>query len=309
MESSYNWASVNLFVPGAGKSGTTYLHELLNCHPNISMSSIKEPSFWVNKNFERYTKEDIEAYSSLFINKENVSFLGESSTAYMTHPLFIERIKKHSRRNTKFIFVLRNPIDRVYSHYSYLKGIGLETLKFKKAILRDKDIEPSDTAKLFDGKEKNYYQYGLYGKWLSKFYETLGKENIKIILFEELINEPLEVINDCFSFLDLKSINALPNNIATNKTKFYKRPKINIIIKKLQLGKYLFVNKFNKYIPKLIRNFIKKTLNKLNTIEEEKKNKTLSIEDRIWIRDMYKNDIQLLKKISNRSFSLWQDFN
>ena len=39
----------NLFIPGAAKSGTTTLHELLDLHPDISMSSVKEPVFWNNK--------------------------------------------------------------------------------------------------------------------------------------------------------------------------------------------------------------------------------------------------------------------
>ena len=44
----------NLFIPGAAKSGTTTLHELLNLHPDISMSTLKEPVFWNNKKFEPY---------------------------------------------------------------------------------------------------------------------------------------------------------------------------------------------------------------------------------------------------------------
>ena len=44
----------NLFIPGAAKSGTTTLHELLDLHPDISMSSVKEPVFWNNKKFNSY---------------------------------------------------------------------------------------------------------------------------------------------------------------------------------------------------------------------------------------------------------------
>ena len=68
----------NLFIPGAAKSGTTTLHELLNLHPDISMSKVKEPVFWNNKRFEKYKEEDWLKYKKLFIEKSKIC--GESTT-------------------------------------------------------------------------------------------------------------------------------------------------------------------------------------------------------------------------------------
>ena len=114
----------NLFIPGAAKSGTSTLHEILNYHPNISMSSVKEPFFWVNQNFLHYTQKNWDNYLSLFKEKKNATFRGESSTGYMLFPEFLDRIKILEVENLKLIFILRNPIDRIYSHYWYLKGGG-----------------------------------------------------------------------------------------------------------------------------------------------------------------------------------------
>ena len=63
----------NLFIPGAAKSGTTTLHELLNLHPDISMSTLKEPVFWNNKKFEKYKEEDWLKYKKLFIEEKRIS--------------------------------------------------------------------------------------------------------------------------------------------------------------------------------------------------------------------------------------------
>ena len=56
----------DLFIPGAAKSGTTSLHDLLNEHPEISMSSIKEPGYWKNKKFNNFCERDILNYENLF---------------------------------------------------------------------------------------------------------------------------------------------------------------------------------------------------------------------------------------------------
>ncbi|HEY9134269.1 MAG TPA: hypothetical protein VIM85_00570, partial [Pseudomonadales bacterium] len=78
----------NLFIPGSAKSGTSSLHEYLNQHPDISMSSEKEPHFFCIK---RNKKEAFE-YEKLFENEKK--YRGESSTGYMVFHGVPERIKK-----------------------------------------------------------------------------------------------------------------------------------------------------------------------------------------------------------------------
>ena len=95
----------NLYIPGAGKSGTSSLHEYLGKHPEICMSTIKEPHFWTSPNFKNYTKKDFNNYSKLF-EGENNSYRGESSTGYMCFSEFKPRIKKHYKSSPKFIFIL-----------------------------------------------------------------------------------------------------------------------------------------------------------------------------------------------------------
>ena len=81
----------NFFIPGAAKSGTTTLHDMLNTHPEISMSSVKEPGYWKNKNFKDFGNTEIHNYQNLFDNTKK--FKGESSTAYMYYDSFISNIK------------------------------------------------------------------------------------------------------------------------------------------------------------------------------------------------------------------------
>ena len=80
----------NLFIPGAAKSGTTTLHNLLNNHPDICMSSNKEPVYWNNAEYDNLNDEAKIKYSNIFKDKTK-KIIGESTTSYMFYDSFIER--------------------------------------------------------------------------------------------------------------------------------------------------------------------------------------------------------------------------
>jgi hypothetical protein len=299
----------NLFIPGAGKSGTSSLHELLNCHPEISMSTIKEPHFWTSPNFNSFEEEDIEKYNTIFSSSEQILYRGESSTGYMLFPDFIKRIKNNYEKEPKFIFLLRNPIDRCYSHYWWLKGMGSEPLNVKDAVLEDLDIEPSHSTKLPESNYKSYYQFGLYAKWIIRFYENFQKENIKIVTTEQLKNDTLETLNNCFKFLDLEPLQVLPE-ITYNKTALLKYP---------SLYKYAKLITYNKLpIPQIIKDgfpnkgklFIRKHL--MNTVikhtKTDKEYPKMALEDRQWLKELYQEDVIQLKQLTSMPFNEWNDF-
>ena len=300
----------NLFVPGAGKSGTSALHELLNFHPDICMSSIKEPHFWTRLNFEQYSAEDFEKYQALFNCEKDVIYTGESSTGYMQFPNFIERIKSHYNESPKFIFILRNPIDRCYSHYWWLKGLGSEKLDFRSALMFDFDVEPTHETKLPEANYKSYFQYGLYGKWLKRFYDDFDESDIKIITSEALKNDPLKTMNSCFSFLNLKPLTEI-NEVISNKTLILKYPYIYKYSKLIAFNQ-LRIPQFVKDItPNQLKLLIRKHLIKtvLKYTKSDKSYPVISSEDRVFVRNLYEEDMLDLKKLTSLDFNDWSDFN
>lgn len=300
----------NLFVPGSGKSGTSALHELLNFHPDISMSSNKEPHFWTRLNFDDYTSDDFDKYHALFNWEKDVIYTGESSTGYMQFPNFIERIKSHYSESPKFIFILRNPIDRCYSHYWWLKGLGSEKLDFRSALLNDFDVEPTHETKLPEANYKSYFQYGLYGKWLKRFYDNFDASDIKIITSEALKNDPLKTMNSCFSFLNLKPLTEI-SAVNSNKTLILKYPYL-YKYSKLFAFNQLRIPQFIKDItPKKIKFLIRKHLIKtvLKHTRSDKTYPTISATDREFVKKLYVEDILNLKKITGLDFKDWSDFN
>lgn len=109
----------NFFIIGAAKASTTTLHGILDNHPDIFVSSEKEPEFLARD--DRYA-EGLETYLKLFEGAKPGQMIGEASVIYSTTPLFpktAERMKTHFP-DARIIYILRDPTDRAYSFYGHL---------------------------------------------------------------------------------------------------------------------------------------------------------------------------------------------
>ena len=293
----------NFFIPGAAKSGTTSLHELLDTHPDISMSKEKEPVYWNNKLFNEFENLEISRYLNLF--EQEVKIKGESTTSYMYYDNFIKNVKDNFHQPPKFIFILRNPIDRYISHYNWLKGLGKEKRRIDKIIEEERYLD----FKEYNDYPKQYYQFGLYYKWISRFIENFGKENIKIVTFEKLISERLNILNSCYEFLGVSKMDSV-NFIKSNKTNKVIFPSMYHFLRKSSIGKMKYTSISKYFLPKKIRMKIK-SLMKIaikNWISIESKKEILSDKQRKKLRDKYFEDVMSLKNKLNYDFSEWEDF-
>ena len=293
----------NFFIPGAAKSGTTSLHELLDTHPDISMSKEKEPVYWNNKLFNEFENLEISRYLNLF--EQEVKIKGESTTSYMYYDNFIKNVKDNFHQPPKFIFILRNPIDRYISHYNWLKGLGKEKRRIDKIIEEERYLD----FKEYNDYPKQYYQFGLYYKWISRFIENFGKENIKIVTFEKLISERLNILNSCYEFLGVSKMDSV-NFIKSNKTNKVIFPSMYHFLRKSSIGKMKYTSISKYFLPKKIRMKIK-SLMKIaikNWISVESKKEILSDKQRKKLRDKYFEDVMSLKNKLNYDFSEWEDF-
>ena len=293
----------NFFIPGAAKSGTTSLHELLDTHPEISMSKEKEPVYWNNKLFNEFENLEISRYLNLF--EQEVKIKGESTTSYMYYDNFIKNVKDNFHQPPKFIFILRNPIDRYISHYNWLKGLGKEKRRIDKIIEEERYLD----FKEYNDYPKQYYQFGLYYKWISRFIENFGKENIKIVTFEKLISERLNILNSCYEFLGVSKMDSV-NFIKSNKTNKVIFPSMYHFLRKSSIGKMKYTSISKYFLPKKIRTKIK-SLMKIaikNWISIESKKEILSDKQRKKLRDKYFEDVMSLKNKLNYDFSEWEDF-
>ena len=128
---------VDFFIVGAPKAGTTSLYHYLNEHPQVEMSLQKEPDYFSEAAIQEqgiyYGKNRIdteEKYNTLFNTQKKDVIFGEGSVSYLFYPTVAQDIKAYNSM-AKIIIMLRNPIDRAFSHYLMDFRLGLLSDRFK----------------------------------------------------------------------------------------------------------------------------------------------------------------------------------
>ena len=128
----------NFLIIGAAKSGTTALFEYLEQHPSVFLSNPKEPHFLAlqgvcldfqgpgdAKTINRLAITDFNRYEQLFDNSRGARAIGEASVSTMYYFDSLNRIQKYLPR-AKMLCMLRQPADRAYSAYSFMRMRMLE---------------------------------------------------------------------------------------------------------------------------------------------------------------------------------------
>lgn len=184
----------NLFIIGAAKCGTTSLHHSLERHPDIFMSDPKEPGYFSPGVGFRPTDEAW--YLGLFAGAGNAKIVGESSTHYSklpTYPGVPERIRAFCE-SPRFIYVMRDPIDRMISQYWF--GVQKETEFRSLAQTIREDSRLTD--------------WGDYKMQLEPYFETFGRDRVLVLTFEELIASQEAVVRSVFEWLGVDPTLAPP---------------------------------------------------------------------------------------------------
>jgi hypothetical protein len=191
----------NFLIIGAMKSGTTSLYYYLKQHPQIYMSSVKEPNFFAlegsNLDFDGAEgKERIQRW----IKRGAASTLaiGEASPMYLYSPEAPYRIRYYVPE-AKLITILRNPVERAYSAFLYMTRDGREPLNgFSQAL-------QAEESRMRDNWEWiwHYKHLGFYYTQLKRYFDVFDRDQIKVYLYEDLRADPLRVLQDIFRFLEV----------------------------------------------------------------------------------------------------------
>lgn len=276
----------NLIIIGAMKSGTTSLHNYLNLHPEIYMSKKKETDF-----FSKYFESNIDNYLKNFNSEYKIS--GESSPNYSKYHLFNnvpERIYNSLGQGIKFIYILRDPVKRIISHYYESQS--------------QNRIEGSLDNFLEGNLEKNnIILTSLYFEQLSKFLEFYPIDQIKIITFERLKENRIDTMNEIYNFLNLSPINdpeAYDNIFNSSNNK-----RTNNILYKLVYNSFLFKkikSIFSAGTKKILKNskFFKYFFTKKIIYDYY-----ISSQKKEIIYKLIQNDVNKLKKLTSKDFKEW----
>lgn len=186
-----------VYLIGALRSGSTYLASLLDKHPKICVSNPKEPGYFTNRG-----AKGVEWYRARFKNIEG-SVLIDATAWYSAAPTEAFPITRDDKNNkyigvperinavspdAKFLYIVREPVSRIYSLYWFLYKNYAEKRSFRDAIRED----------------PLYLRTSDYFGQIQNFLKFFPQMSIKVARFENLISQPLIEANECFRFLGLE---------------------------------------------------------------------------------------------------------
>jgi Sulfotransferase domain len=193
----------NFLIVGAMRSGTSSLARYLRAHPDVCMATQKEVRYF-DRNFER----GVDWYRAHFPCSQLNPAVGEATQTYMYDGKALERMASVVP-GARLIAILRNPVDRAYSHYWLNRERQREPLEFREAI----EAEPERIAN-GDLNQRLFYSYldrGRYARQLSRICELYSREKLHVILFDDLCSSPREAYQSICRFLGIDNAFIPPN--------------------------------------------------------------------------------------------------
>lgn len=282
---------LDAIIVGSYKAGTTSLKNYLSEHPNIESHPQHELDGFFDKDI---TDLEIEQkFDKQFKVNENSKIILGKNVAYYRNNKFLKDIKNHNKA-VKLFFIVRNPADRAYSSWKMEKErVGIKE-DFKELF---KSIEKKEDNFLY----KSCFLAGKYGDYYESMLKIFPKENIMLINFEDLANQPLKICKDCFEFLGVTPIFEPNINLVHNQSF---KPKSRLLIKIM-----LLLKKKNNPIKKIIKKVIPysmfvKIAHKMRFINQSNsKFPSMLDQDKEKLLKLYSSDILKLESISGRDFS------
>ena len=200
----------NFFVIGAARSGTTALVEMLRQHPDVFVTDPKEPNFLALANteldfrgpgddvlIERYSVTDHAQYLRLYHGAGARAARGEASTSSLYYSdATLDSLDRYFP-DARLVVIFREPVARAFSAFSYLRMRGFEPqTDFLNAVNDEREGLRADWHHLW-----HYVEMGRYATQFGRFIERFGPDRIKVLFYDDLCRDPIEVGRSTFAFL------------------------------------------------------------------------------------------------------------
>lgn len=178
----------NFLFIGGDRCGSKWLHNVLLLHPNVVVPTLADPYF-----FDRYYDRGWEWYLPLFeSSKTDVRAVGELSHDYLFSRVAAERIR-NDIPEVKILATLRQPFNKAYSAYNMWKSTGYLDGTFESAL--------SGYPELFE--------QALYSRWLDPYFSLFPRNQIKIMVYDDLTRSPRRFAQQVLDFLDTPFVHHL----------------------------------------------------------------------------------------------------
>ena len=304
--------SPDIFLIGAAKAGTTTISDWMAMNPKIALARIKESNYFSKEidpsNFSKAFSsispsipskywegdklefrhqgfiKDSQSYARIFEHSQEGQKLADCSTSYFWSKKAPDLIKKSSP-NAKVLLILRNPVDRAWSHYRMARKYGLTQAGFLK------ELEKDFLSESVWGRSQNFYHLSCYSESLQRWMKNFDKSQLKIEIYESFFDDPQENWDRVCDFFGVEA-NSISELDKKHESQDPRSPKIQKIIFKMNL------KSIRLWVPEKLYFYLKNLLfyKKPEVLNSETRNKAMKY---------FTNDIDRLETLMGRSLSLW----
>ena len=293
----------NFIIAGAPKCGSTTLFRYLNPHHDVFFPKIKEPGFMIKEYYQALSKDspnyqrqheylvlDEQSYGQLY-DEVDFKILGDSSISYLfQYENAIENILKYSGRETKILFILREPVSRLKSQYQYIVELGFENQEITKALELEEYRLSENWSSIFA-----YKQQGLYAEGIKAFLEAF--DDVHVMFFEDLIADPNGQMDQVYQFLGISSVE-LGNDLTFNKSGIPRNRAVHNFLMTKNPLRTAFAKSMRSFISEDRLLLIRDKLRGMN----QRKNSGIEISDDLkqTLKTFYKEDYKELERLLGR---------
>lgn len=182
-------------VAGFPKAGTTSLAAHLGAHPDIWIPPQKELEF-----FDVQYPRGLAWYAAQFAGAPRAAVAGEASPAYVVRHEAVERLAR-TLPHTKVIVILRNPVDRAFSHYRFREAWKPQAASFEVAVRNEMASDAGSVGLL---------SWGRYIEHLESLSLLIDRRQVQVVLLDDLVDDPARVLAGLFRFLGVEDAGELP---------------------------------------------------------------------------------------------------
>jgi len=306
----------NFFIVGAAKSGTTSLYEYLKQHPEVYMAPIKETHHFstdidntkfranyrrsLNKDLSKFLESDMEEgmfhafvkdwseYCKLFKKVNGEKAIGEVTNSYLySHEAAKNIFEKFPQ--AKIVIMLRNPVDRAFSHYLMDLRIGYETEDFMTALKKDmtRSLKGWGISNL-------YVEAGMYSEQVNRYIEIFPESQRRIYVFDDFAKNPEATMKDLFRFVGVTELTDID---------FSKKYNHSFIPKNKIIGKLNNMKRTKDWLKSLLPTSVKGKFKR--TFYTDKDLPKLKLEERKFLQNIFQEDVMKLSQLVKRDLSYW----
>lgn len=306
-------------IAGERRSGTTSLARWMECHPDVFLHPALDMAYFVESELVGRVEwldgeidpaswdktHSPEGYAEKFAEGAGKKSIGEKSADYLFWRPSHERLARFLP-DAKFIFTLRHPIKRAYSHYWHEVGRGREKLSFEEALAaEDERLRTSAWAR----DHLSYRTRGFYEESLADFFEHIAPERVLITTVEENAKEPVAALQNVYRFLGvdpnlgLEQAGERYNSSPVMLSKSWaKNPLVAPLVKAYGKGTARIAKQFGK--GKEGQQRLRRSLN--SVFSESASEVPMSDETRKRLEEVYAPHTEALERLLGRDFSLWK---